>query len=100
MYFSFISFLSFLSVFFLFLCVYHVRLGFLCSNVENVFFLIQPRASRASNSHTHTRFSCVYSKQLLGGRRDRGSKSEFGAKTTGIWACFSAGFKPKCFVEL
>lgn len=50
---SLISFHFFL-FFFLFLCVYHVRLGFLCSNVENVFFLIQPRASRASNSHTHT----------------------------------------------
>ena len=102
MYFSFINFLSFLSVlfFFLFLCVYHVRLVFLCSNVENVFFLSnQGRQGRLIHTHTHVFLVCIR-KQLLGGRRDRGSKSEFGAKTTGIWACFTAGFKLKCFVEL
>jgi hypothetical protein len=67
---SLISFHFFL-FFFLFLCVYHVRLGFLCSNVENVFFLIQPRASRASNSHTHTFFLCVFETTSGGSTRQR-----------------------------
>ena len=99
MYFSFINFLSFLSVlFFLFLCVYHVRLVFLCSNVENVFFLSnQGRQGRLIHTHTHTRFSCVYSKTTSGRSTRQRFKVRIWCQDNGYLGVFYCRLQTKMF---
>ena len=65
---SLISFHFFLFFFFsLFVCV-SCQTCFFVFQCGKCFFLIQPRASRASNSHTHTHtfFLCVFESNFWG----------------------------------
>lgn len=97
MYFSFINFLSFLSVLFfsLFVCV-SCQTCFFVFQCGKCFFLSnQGRQGRLI--HTHTRFSCVYSKTTSGRSTRQRFKVRIWCQDNGYLGVFYCRLQTKMF---